>query len=73
MRADDMIAFEREWDNALLDIFKEKRNDIFSVAPIAGFYTAKKVEIKIVRMICILLKNDVDKDIIKARLRELYA
>lgn len=73
LRADDMIAFEREWDNALLGIFKEKRNDIFSVAPIAGFYTAKKIEIKIVRMICILLKNDVDKDIIKARLRELYA
>ncbi|MDE5616948.1 MAG: V-type ATPase subunit [Clostridia bacterium] len=73
LRVDDMVAFEREWDNALLDIFKEKRNDIFSVAPIAGFYTAKKIEIKIVRMICILLKNDVDKDIIKARLRELYA
>ena len=73
LRADDMVAFERQWDNALINIFKEKRNDIFSIAPIAGFYVAKKIEIKIVRMICILLKNDVDKEIIKARLRELYA
>ena len=73
LRAGDMVAFERQWDNALIGIFKEKRNDIFSIAPIAGFYVAKKIEIKIVRMICILLKNDVDKEIIKARLRELYA
>ncbi|MDE6189497.1 MAG: V-type ATPase subunit [Clostridia bacterium] len=69
----DAVAFEREWDNALIGIFKEKRNDIFTIAPIAGFYVAKKIEIKIVRMICILLKNDVDTQIIKARLRELYA
>lgn len=69
----DMVAFERIWDNMLLEIFKEKRNDIFSVAPIAGFYVAKKIEIKVVRMICIMLKNDIDKDIIKVRLRELYA
>lgn len=69
----DFVAFERIWDNTLLNIFKDERNDIFSVAPIAGFYVAKKIEIKIVRMICILLKNDVDKDVIKDRLRELYA
>lgn len=73
LKEGDMVAYERQWDNALIDIFKEKRNDIFSIAPLAGFYVAKKIEIKIVRMICILLKNDVDKEIIKARLRELYA
>lgn len=73
LRSDDMVSFERIWDNTLINIFKEGRNDIFSVAPIAGFYVAKKIEIKIVRMICILLKNDVDKDVIRDRLRELYA
>lgn len=73
LKANDFVAFERIWDNVLLEIFKSGRNDIFSVAPIAGFYVAKKIEIKIVRMICILLKNDVDKEIIKSRLRELYA
>lgn len=73
LKEGDMVAFERIWDNTLLDIFKEKRNDIFSISPIAGFYVAKKIEIKVVRMICIMLKNDIDKDIIKVRLRELYA
>lgn len=73
LRDGDMVAFERIWDNMLLDIFKEKRSDIFSISPIAGFYVAKKIEIKVVRMICIMLKNDIDKDVIKARLRELYA
>ena len=73
LREGDMVSFERIWDNMLLDVFKEKRNDIFSISPIAGFYVAKKIEIKVVRMICIMLKNDVDKDVIKVRLRELYA
>ncbi len=73
LKTGDFVAFERIWDNTLLNIFKDERNDIFSVAPIAGFYVAKKIEIKIVRMICILLKNDVDKDVIRDRLRELYA
>ena len=73
LKLGDFVSFERIWDNTLINIFKEGRNDIFSVAPIAGFYVAKKIEIKIVRMICILLKNDVDKDVIKDRLRELYA
>ncbi len=73
LKAGDFVSFERIWDNSLINIFKEGRNDIFSVAPIAGFYVAKKIEIKIVRMICILLKNDVEKDVIKDRLRELYA
>lgn len=73
LREGDMVSFERIWDNMLLDVFKEKRSDIFSISPIAGFYVAKKIEIKIVRMICIMLKNDVDKDVIKVRLRELYA
>ncbi|MDE6372345.1 MAG: V-type ATPase subunit [Clostridia bacterium] len=73
LKVGDMVAFERIWDNTLINIFKEGRNDIFTVAPIAGFYVAKKIEIKIVRMICILLKNDVDKDVIRDRLRELYA
>lgn len=73
LREGDMVAFERIWDNMLLDVFKDKRSDIFSISPIAGFYVAKKIEIKIVRMICIMLKNDVDKDVIKVRLRELYA
>ncbi len=37
LKTGDFVAFERIWDNTLLNIFKDERNDIFSVAPIAGF------------------------------------
>ena len=68
-----MVAFERAQDNYLLDIFKRDRTDIFSISPLAGFYVAKKQEIKVVRMILICVKNHVDTTQIKARLRDYYA
>ena len=68
-----MVAFERAQDNYLLDIFKRDRTDIFSISPLAGFYVAKKQEIKVVRMILICIKNRVDTAQIKARLRDYYA
>ena len=71
--ANAMVAFERAQDNYLLDIFKRDRTDIFSTSPLAGFYVAKKQEIKVVRMILICVKNHVDTTQIKARLRDYYA
>lgn len=70
---DALVAFERAQDNYLLDIFKRDRTDIFSISPLAGFYVAKKQEIKVVRMILICIKNHVDTAQIKARLRDYYA
>lgn len=69
----DMTLFEKNWDNYCQQIFSKDKNDIFSVAPIAGFFVAKKIEIKVVRMILILLKIKADKTLIKQRLREFYA
>jgi vacuolar-type H+-ATPase subunit C/Vma6 len=57
----------------LLNIFKSDKNDMFSVAPMAGYYLAKQTEIKVARMVLVCLKNKVDKLLIKQRLRELYA
>ena len=69
----DLVPFETAWDNYLIGIFKQDRNDVFSVAPLAGYYVAKKIEIKVVRMILILIKNKIDVNIIKGRLRDYYA
>ena len=41
--------------------------------PVAGYYIAKKTELKAVRMIAVLLKINADKSLIKERLREFYA
>ena len=60
-------------DNMQLKIFKDDRNDMFSVAPIAGFYLAKLTEIKSVKLILAAKKNGVDKQQLRVRLRELYA
>ena len=60
-------------DNAQLKIFKQDRYDMFSIAPTAGYYIAKKAELKAVRMIAVLLKINADKSVIKERLRDFYA
>ena len=68
-----LISYEAEWDNYLMEIFKVDKADIFSVAPIAGFYIAKKIELKMVRMILTAIKNKASESDIKARLRGFYA
>lgn len=68
-----LSAYERAMDEYLMDIFKDDKFDMFSVSPIAGFYCAKKIEIKTVRMIAVCLKNKVDVNEIKIRLRGVYA
>ncbi len=68
-----LISYEVEWDNYLMEIFKVDKADIFSVAPIAGFYIAKKIELKMVRMILTAIKNKASEADIKARLRGFYA
>ena len=68
-----LVKFEAMWDNYLLDVFKDDKWDIFSIAPLAGFYVAKKIELKMVRMILTAIKNNASESEIKARLRGFYA
>ena len=67
-----VAPFETFRENALLAPFKKARYDMFSPAPIVGFYLGKKREIKNVRLIFTGIKNGVDREIIKVRLREQY-
>lgn len=67
-----LVAFERDSDNYLLDIFKDGRHDIFSVSPMAGYFLAKKYEIKTLRTILICIKNNVSIELAKERLRANY-
>lgn len=64
--------FEACKDNAQLQMFAADRYDLFSVAPVAGYYVAKKTELKAVKMILTLLKINADKALIKERLRDFY-
>lgn len=73
LRTGRLVSFEKAADNFLLEIFKRDRNDVFSVAPLAGFYIAKKTEIKCVRLILAGIKNSIGIDAVKERLRNNYA
>ena len=68
-----LVKFETAVDNYLLDMFRKNRNDMFSVSPVAGFYLAKQVELKVVKLVITAVKNKLDKTLLKERLRDLYA
>ncbi|MDR0751595.1 MAG: V-type ATPase subunit [Christensenellaceae bacterium] len=69
----DLATFDKMRDDRLINIFKDKRNDIFSIAPIVGYYLAKINEITMLRMILVCKKNGVERSEIQKRLRTLYA
>ncbi len=68
-----LILLEKTLDDELIAIFKREKTDMFSTAPIAGYYVGKLIELKVVRLILVCLSNGVDKKQIKRRLRETYA
>lgn len=69
----DMSSFDTARDNMLLDIFKENKHDVFSVAPSMGYYLAKINEIQTIRVVLVCIKNGVDRAEIKKRMRLMYA
>jgi len=60
-------------DNTLLEIFKKEKGDMFTAAPVAGYYLAKKNEIKMLRIALVCIKNGVNRGEIKKRMRTMYA
>lgn len=60
-------------DNTLLEIFKKEKSDMFTAAPVAGYYLAKKNEIKMLRIALVCIKNGVSRAEIKKRMRTMYA
>ena len=69
----DAAVFETAQDNFLLKIFSVNKTDMFSVAPILGYYLAKINEIKVLRVVLVCIKNKVAPEEMRKRVRELYA
>lgn len=69
----NLVNFEVEVDNQLLKMWKDNNNDMFSVSPIVSYYLTKQTEIKVVKLIVAGIKNNVSPEIIRERMRELYA
>ncbi|MCR5636421.1 MAG: V-type ATPase subunit [Clostridiales bacterium] len=64
--------FEKQCDNTLMKELRLQKNDHFSVAPLAAYYLAKESEMKSVRLILSAKLNNLDENVIKERLRDLY-
>lgn len=69
----DLSLYETALDNYLLNIFSSIKADMFSAAPIVGYYLGKMNEIKVIRVILVCLKNNVEKEEMKKRIRALYS
>ncbi len=67
-----LIAFEVAADNALLAYWKKDRDDMFSCAPVVGFYLGKLADIKAVKLVFAGIKNRVEPALIKERMRDIY-
>lgn len=69
----NLAKFEKDCDDALFSIFKEKNDDMFSEAPLVSYYLGKLAEIKAVKLTVAGVKNKVSPELIKERLRMTYA
>lgn len=69
----DLSAFETAKDDCLLKIFSVNKSDMFSVAPVVGYYLGKLNEIKVLRVVLVCIKNGVGAEEMKKRVRALYA
>lgn len=65
--------YEKWCDDSIIDITKSAAYTSFGFAPVVSYYYRKNLEIKSVRMILTAIKSGIDKDIIKERMRNVYA
>lgn len=68
----NLVAFEVQVDNLLLDMWRKRKDDMFSCAPVVGYYFGKLAEIKAVKLVFAGVKNNVEPRLIKERMRDIY-
>lgn len=65
-------TFEKLADNFIMDYVKDAKYKSFGVEPLIAYIFAKENEIKIVRIIMVGKLNNIDSDVIRERLRDVY-
>lgn len=64
--------FEKWCDNLLIEKMQTQKWEPFTVGPLAAYIIARENEIKAVRIILSAKLNDLDTEIVKERLRDMY-
>ena len=70
---ESLQKFEFWRDNKIIELIKSEKTDSFSIGPIFAYILARQNEIKVVRIILSGKLNKIDNDLIKERLRVMYA
>ncbi len=70
---ESLTIYETARDDFLLKIISVDKADMFSVAPVLGYYLAKLNEVKILRVVLVSIKNKIAPEEMKKRVRALYA
>ncbi len=70
---ESLQKFEFWRDNKIIELIRSEKSNSFSIGPIFAYILARQNEIKVVRIILSGKLNQIDTDLIKERLRVMYA
>ena len=65
-------AFEQWCDNQIMELIKEGKYLSYTVAPLIGYYMAREIEIKMIKLILAGKRNSFPDQLIRERMRKLY-
>ncbi|PWL43373.1 V-type ATPase subunit [Christensenella sp. MSJ-20] len=68
-----LTLLEKRCDDYILELFRAHRGESFTLAPVIGYLFGKEREAQAVRLVMVAKANDMPEELIKERLRELYA
>jgi V/A-type H+-transporting ATPase subunit C len=71
-QSNSLNVFEKLSDNFIMDFIKDAKYVAFGIEPLLAYIFAKENEIKIVRIIMVGKLNNIDPDVIRERLRDIY-
>ena len=72
IKTKSLMRFEKLSDDFLLDYVKKGKYVAFGIEPIVGYIMAKENEAKIIRIIMVGKINNIDNELIRERLRDVY-
>ncbi len=67
-----LMRFEKLSDDFLLEYVKKGKYVAFGIEPIVGYIIAKENEVKIIRIIMVGKINNINNELIRERLRDVY-
>ncbi|MBE5781049.1 MAG: hypothetical protein E7328_04435 [Clostridiales bacterium] len=68
-----LTLLEKRCDDYILEFFRSRRGESFTLAPVVGYLFGKEREAQAIRLVMVAKANGMSEELVKERLRELYA